>query len=89
SNWDGVNGWAINKNGNAWFGNVSVRGNIQATSGVLNNVTINENCNILDTLSAARIVGDICRPQSTGINPVPFIFGSKTVSGGQAALNPV
>ncbi|WP_431356319.1 hypothetical protein [Enterobacter asburiae] len=22
-----MNGWAINKNGNAWFGNVSVRGN--------------------------------------------------------------
>lgn len=89
SNWDGTNGWMINKNGTANFGNVTVRGNIQATSGVLNNVTINENCNILGTLSAARIVGDICRPQSTGINPVPFIFGSRTVSGGQAALDPV
>src|SRR5699024_5844499 len=32
TNWDGTNGWAINKNGNAWFGNVSIRGNIQATS---------------------------------------------------------
>ncbi|WP_147716213.1 phage tail tip fiber protein [Klebsiella variicola] len=89
SNWDGTNGWMINKNGSANFGNVTVRGNIQATSGVLNNVTINENCNILGTLSAARIVGDICRPQSTGINAVPFIFGSHTVSGGQAANDPV
>lgn len=89
SNWDGVNGWMINKNGTANFGNVTVRGNIQATSGVLNNVTINENCNILGTLSAARIVGDICRPQSTGIASVPFIFGSKTVSGGQVGLDPV
>ncbi|MEA4541279.1 fibronectin type III domain-containing protein, partial [Klebsiella pneumoniae] len=89
SNWDGTNGWMINKNGTANFGNVTVRGNIQATSGVLNNVTINENCNILGTLSAARIVGDICRPQSTGIVSVPFIFGSKTVSGGQVGLDPV
>ena len=89
TNWDGVNGWAINKNGNAWFGNVSVRGNIQATSGVLNNVTINENCNILGTLSAARIVGDICRPQSTGLASNPFLFGSRQVSGGTVGLNPV
>ncbi|MEQ3435844.1 phage tail tip fiber protein [Enterobacter intestinihominis] len=89
SNWDGTNGWMINKNGTANFGNATIRGTIFANSGVLNNVTINENCNILGTLSAARIVGDICRPQSTGINPVPFIFGSRTVSGGQAALDPV
>ncbi|EHC1567834.1 DUF1983 domain-containing protein [Escherichia coli] len=89
TNWDGTNGWAINKNGNAWFGNVSIRGNIQATSGVLNNVTINENCDIKGTLSAARIVGDICRPQSTGITENLFIFGSRTVSGGLTALDPV
>ncbi|WP_426729293.1 phage tail tip fiber protein [Enterobacter cloacae complex sp. 357B1] len=57
SNWDGTNGWMINKNGTANFCNVTVRGNIQATSGVLNNVTINENCNILGT-SASLIVGD-------------------------------
>lgn len=89
TNWDGTNGWAINKNGNAWFGNISIRGNIQATSGVLNNVTINENCDIKGTLSAARIVGDICRPQSTGITENLFIFGSRTVSGGLTALDPV
>ncbi|EPB3479052.1 fibronectin type III domain-containing protein [Escherichia coli] len=89
TNWDGTNGWAINKNGNAWFGNVSVRGNIQATSGVLNNVTITESCNILGTLSAARIIGDICRPQSTGIASNPFLFGSRVVSGGTVSLNPV
>lgn len=28
SNWDGTNGWMINKNGTANFGNVTVRGNI-------------------------------------------------------------
>ncbi|MBC6340167.1 hypothetical protein H9Q89_18440 [Enterobacter cloacae] len=89
SNWDGMNGWMINKNGSANFGNVTVRGTVYANSGVLNNVTINENCNILGTLSAARIVGDICRPQSTGIVSVPYIFGSHPVSGGQAANDPV
>ncbi len=89
SNWDGTNGWMINKNGTANFGNATIRGTIFANSGVLNNVTINENCNILGTLSASRIVGDICRPQSTGIASVPFIFGSHTVSGGQAANDPV
>ncbi|PAN92565.1 hypothetical protein CIW64_06085 [Enterobacter cloacae] len=68
---------------------LNIRGTIFANSGVLNNVTINENCNILGTLSAARIVGDQCRPQSTGIASVPFIFGSHTVSGGQAANDPV
>lgn len=89
SNWDGTNGWMINKNGNANFGNATIRGTIYANNGVLNNVTINENCNILGSLSAARIVGDICRPQSTGLSTVPFLFGSKTVSGGQQALPPV
>ncbi|ENQ3176001.1 fibronectin type III domain-containing protein, partial [Enterobacter hormaechei] len=89
SNWDGTNGWMINKNGNANFGNATIRGTIYANSGVLNNVTINENCNILGTLSATRIIGDICRPQSTGISSIPFLWGSKTVSGGQQALPPV
>nr|WP_259273180.1 DUF1983 domain-containing protein [Klebsiella pneumoniae] len=89
SNWDGTNGWMINKNGSANFGNVTVRGNIQATTGVLNNVTINESCNILGTLSAAKIIGDICRPQSTGIVTEPFIFGSRTVSGGVIGRDPV
>ncbi|HHI0260378.1 phage tail tip fiber protein, partial [Klebsiella pneumoniae] len=74
SNWDGTNGWMINKNGTANFGNATIRGTIFANSGVLNNVTINENCNILGTLSAARIVGDICRPQSTGIKGINNIF---------------
>lgn len=89
TNWDGTNGWMINKNGSANFGNVTVRGNIQATTGVLNNVTINESCNILGTLSAAKIIGDICRPQSTGLVSEPWIFGSRQVSGGTAALDPV
>ncbi|WP_239505947.1 phage tail tip fiber protein [Enterobacter hormaechei] len=89
SNWDGTNGWMINKNGTANFGNATIRGTIFANSGVLNNVTINENCNILGTLSATRIVGDICRPQSTGIQSNQFLFGSKVVSGGTVGLSPV
>ncbi|MDT3546909.1 fibronectin type III domain-containing protein [Cronobacter sakazakii] len=89
SNWDGSNGWMINKNGTANFSNATVRGTIFANSGVLNNVTINENCNILGTLSATRIVGDVCRPQSTGIQSNQFLFGSKVVSGGTVGLSPV
>lgn len=34
-------------------------GDIRANGGVLNNVTINENCNIKGTLSASRIEGDV------------------------------
>ncbi|WP_314419132.1 fibronectin type III domain-containing protein [Pseudescherichia vulneris] len=77
TNWDGVNGWMINKNGTANFGNVNVRGNIQATSGTLDNVTINDSCTIRGTLSAARIVGDQCRPQTSGITTSPNIWGGK------------
>lgn len=68
TNWNGSTGWMINKNGKASFQDVSVRGNIQATSGTMNNVTINQDCTILGTLNASRIVGDQCRPQSTGVN---------------------
>jgi len=81
SNWDGVNGWMINKNGSANFGNVNVRGNIQATSGTLDNVLINDNCIIRGTLSAARILGDQCRPQTSGVEPSPNIWGTTPVAG--------
>lgn len=44
-NWDGVNtGWGINKSGTAVFNSVKVRGEVNATSGIFDNITINENC---------------------------------------------
>lgn len=60
-NWNGSTvGWMINKNGNANFSNVTVRGSIYASYGDLNNVIIRENCTILGTLSAANIRGNLC-----------------------------
>ena len=44
SNWNGSTGWHINKNGSATFMNATVKGNITADSGTLNNVTINSSC---------------------------------------------
>ncbi|TLV21671.1 DUF1983 domain-containing protein [Klebsiella indica] len=55
----GSKGWQVNKNGKAEFNDVTVRGKIEATSGELDNVVINESCTISGTLSADKIVGDI------------------------------
>lgn len=64
ANWNGsTTGWHINKNGNAWFNNVTIRGTVYATSGILDNVTINENCVIKGKLTANQIEGDIYAAQ--------------------------
>jgi len=55
----GMMGWIIRKDGSAEFQNVSVRGDVYANNGVLNNVTINESCVIKGKLSAANIEGSI------------------------------
>lgn len=55
----GMMGWIIRKDGNADFQNVTVRGDIYANYGVLNNVTINENCTVKGTVYAENIVGDV------------------------------
>lgn len=68
-NWNGSNvGWMINKNGNANFANVTVRGSIYANYGDLNNVIIRENCTILGTLSAGNIRGNFCDLKVVTIN---------------------
>lgn len=65
-------GWQILKNGAAEFNDVTVRGTvyasngsfsgeIKASSGYLDNVTINENCIIKGTLRAEKIEGDVGR----------------------------
>ncbi|HDW2612524.1 TPA: host specificity protein J, partial [Escherichia coli] len=41
--------------------NADISGNINANSGTLNNVTINQNCRILGKLSASQIEGDIVK----------------------------
>lgn len=61
---DGQRGWAINKDGNAQFHQVTVRGVIYADAGYFNNGTIGnchilENCVIDGKLSAANIEGNL------------------------------
>ncbi|EHR2875922.1 DUF1983 domain-containing protein [Salmonella enterica] len=47
-NWDGYNGWMVDKNGNAYFGNGVFRGDIYANNG-----------HFKGTVEATRFVGDI------------------------------
>lgn len=56
---NGSNGWRIGKDGSSQFNNVVIRGEVHANTGVLNNVTINENCTVLGTVQADKIVGDV------------------------------
>ncbi|WP_316540642.1 phage tail tip fiber protein [Klebsiella michiganensis] len=56
---DGYPTWFINKDGRSRFSNVYIRGEVHANTGVLNNVTINENCTVLGTVQANKIVGDV------------------------------
>ncbi|MGP2781268.1 TipJ family phage tail tip protein [Serratia bockelmannii] len=70
----GMYGWVIRKDGSAEFQNVTVRGDIYANYGVLNNVTINENCTVKGTVYAENIVGDVVsvgawgQIQNSGVN---------------------
>ncbi|WP_445156313.1 phage tail tip domain-containing protein, partial [Escherichia coli] len=41
--------------------NADISGNVNANSGTLNNVTINENCRVLGKLSANQIEGDLVK----------------------------
>ncbi|HBX8192503.1 TPA: DUF1983 domain-containing protein [Klebsiella pneumoniae] len=56
---DGSQGWRVGKDGSSQFNNVVIRGEVHANTGVLNNVTINENCTVLGTVQANKIVGDV------------------------------
>ncbi|MBW7984730.1 putative phage tail protein [Enterobacillus tribolii] len=70
-------GWRINKNGTADFQNATVRGGITATSGTLNNVTINESCTV-KRLYAEYIYGDIFSSSVAG----KWAWGSVNTSPG-------
>nr|WP_249415953.1 MULTISPECIES: carbohydrate binding domain-containing protein [unclassified Klebsiella] len=59
-NWaDGSTGWLVSKDGACLFNNGRFRGTVYADGGEFNNVTIRENCNVLGTVQAAKIVGDV------------------------------
>ncbi|MDV0589896.1 DUF1983 domain-containing protein, partial [Raoultella ornithinolytica] len=59
-NWaDGSTGWLISKDGACLFNSGRFRGTVYADGGEFNNVTIQENCNVLGTVQAAKIVGDV------------------------------
>ncbi|CAH0152492.1 hypothetical protein SRABI106_00476 [Rahnella aquatilis] len=77
----GQAGWHIDKNGTAEFSGVTVRGKIYASEGELENVRINENCTILGTLNANRIVGDL----SDFSISRSFNVGSFTLGGNQTS----
>ncbi|MBG2873931.1 DUF1983 domain-containing protein, partial [Proteus mirabilis] len=55
----GKPGWIINKNGFAEFQNIKARGEIEATSGRLKNVVIEESCDILGKLKVENLEGNI------------------------------
>lgn len=54
----GSTGWAINKDGGAEFSNVTIRGHVEASSGHMSNVTIDDTC-VVQTLRAENIQGDL------------------------------
>ncbi|WP_105496079.1 phage attachment tail tip protein J [Escherichia coli] len=65
--------------------NADISGNVNANSGTLNNVTINENCTIKGTLRAEKIVGDIVKAASAAFprqheSSVDWPSGTRTVT---------
>ncbi|WP_434430485.1 phage tail tip protein J-related protein [Aeromonas veronii] len=50
---------------NVYFDGGTFKGNVQANSGTMNNVVIREDCTVLATLYADKIVGDVCKVVST------------------------
>ena len=68
----------LQQDGTLYARQANISGNIYANSGQLNNVVINENCQILGKLTAMQIVGDITKvvyfptSRSIVIEPEPF-----------------
>ncbi|MBC5790602.1 phage tail tip domain-containing protein [Providencia sp. JUb39] len=61
NNWNGKDGWYIDKAGNASFMDATVRGTLYGNAGELNNMIINEDCTILGQLSANQVKGDFVK----------------------------
>ncbi len=66
NNWDGNNGWMIDKAGNATFNNTTVRGTVYATNGSFSG-----------TIEAKHFVGDIV---NAGVGADKIATGDNTVS---------
>lgn len=68
----------LQQDGTLYARQANISGHVHASSGTLNNVTINENCLILGKLTAMQIVGDIAKviyfptPSVIKIEPAPF-----------------
>lgn len=68
----------LHPDGTLYARRANISGSVNANSGTLNNVTINENCQILGKLTAMQIVGDIAKfytcPKNgmAIIDPEPF-----------------
>ena len=76
---DGKSGWQLSRdNGKLKAVDVDISGRLKATSGELNNVVINENCQIKGKLTAMQIVGDLVKMYTCEkgkeifIDPEPF-----------------
>ncbi|XBS71854.1 DUF1983 domain-containing protein [Acerihabitans sp. KWT182] len=74
----GSAGWYIGKDGTAEFSNATVRGNITADSGTLNNVVINNNCTIKGILAANQVTGGIATSESMDLSGISDPNGNAT-----------
>ena len=57
--WEGATGWAINKNGNAVFNQVTVRGTVYANAGVFNGTVYATGGKFTGAVEATSFVGDV------------------------------
>ncbi len=69
--------FALDPDGRITARSVDISGNVHATSGTLDNVTINQNCRVLGRFSANQIDGDIVKSylingNSVYLSPQPF-----------------
>ncbi|HGG1425248.1 TPA: phage tail protein [Escherichia coli] len=57
--WEGATGWAINKDGNAVFNQVTVRGTVYANAGVFNGTVYATDGKFSGTVEAKSFIGDV------------------------------
>lgn len=81
------NNFTVDGQGNMVATNGYFAGQIQANSGVLNNVQINENCNILGTLTAKQIRGDVVNFKRVD-SPANGVWFSQTITGNPITIIP-
>lgn len=57
----GIDGSGRIYGSNVYFESGTFQGNVLANSGTMNNVTVKENCNVLGTVYASKLVGDVTK----------------------------